>query len=116
MLCNASTLTVELVVLSANKLLRALGAVVALSGSAEGSSGALGAQSHARGGGAGEHALSEHVGGVVEWRFGGVVGGGGSGGFDEVRIDETELGCDGGSGHTGLADVCTVCLREGPRR
>jgi hypothetical protein len=70
MLCNASTLTVELVVFSANKLLRALGAVVALSGGAEGGSGALGAQSHARGGRAGEHALSEHVGGGVEWRFG----------------------------------------------
>jgi hypothetical protein len=84
---NAGTLTVELVVLGANKLLGALGAVVALAGGAEGGSGALGAQGHARGGRAGEHALSEHVGGGVEWRFGGwslVV-------VVRVRFDEVEL-------------------------
>jgi hypothetical protein len=80
---NAGTLTVELVVLGAGKLLGALGAVVALGGAAcaEGGSGALGAQSHARGG-AGEHALSEHDGGRVEIRgCGGQLAGGG--GFDE---------------------------------
>jgi hypothetical protein len=75
---NAGTLTVELVVLGAGKLLGALGAVVALGGAAgaEGS-GALGAQSHARGG-AGEHALSEHVvGGWGRVEIGGCCGGGG---------------------------------------
>lgn len=62
MLGNASTLTVELVVLGADKLLGALGAVVA--GGAGGADGCrtLGAQGHARGG-AGEHALGEHFGG-----------------------------------------------------
>jgi hypothetical protein len=64
---NASTLTVELVVLGAGKLLGALGAVVAGGAGGAKRSSALGAQSHARGG-AGEDALGEHVvgGGRVE--------------------------------------------------
>ena len=69
MLGDTGTLAVELVVLGAGELLGALGAVVAAwAGGAEGS-GTLGAQNHARGG-AGEHALCEHLGRLVEWRWG----------------------------------------------
>lgn len=69
MLFNAGTLAVELVVFGARKLLGALGAVVAAWAAGAKGSGTLSTQGRARSR-AGEDALGEHFGRLVEWRWG----------------------------------------------